>query len=64
MGVCCTVYTDHKSLRYLIDQLNLNMKHHICLDVVKNYDYGILYLPEKANVVADALSLKTGSARV
>ena len=25
-GVRCTIYTDHKSLRYLMDQLNLNMR--------------------------------------
>ena len=27
--------------------------------MVKDYDYDILYLPRKANVVADALSRKT-----
>ena len=25
-GVRCTIYTDHKSLRYLMDQPNLNMR--------------------------------------
>ena len=25
-GVCCTIYTDHKSLRYLMDQPNMNMR--------------------------------------
>ena len=25
-GVRCTIYTDHKSLKYLMDQLNLNMR--------------------------------------
>ena len=27
-GVWCTIYTDHKSLRYLMDQPNLNMRQH------------------------------------
>ena len=57
-GVCCTIYTDHESLRYLMDQPNLDMSQHRWLDVVKSYNYEILYHPGKANVVTDALSLK------
>ncbi|KAJ9565813.1 hypothetical protein OSB04_001779 [Centaurea solstitialis] len=57
-GVKCTIYTDHKSLRYFLDQQNLNMRQHRWLDVVKDYDCEILYHPGKANVVADALSRK------
>ncbi|KAJ9565945.1 hypothetical protein OSB04_001911 [Centaurea solstitialis] len=55
-GVKCTIYTDHKSLKYLMDQPNLNMRQRRWLDVVKDYDCEILYHPGKANVVADALS--------
>ena len=33
-GVRCTIYTDHKSLRYLMDQPNLNMRQRRWLDVV------------------------------
>ncbi|KAJ9561564.1 hypothetical protein OSB04_006724 [Centaurea solstitialis] len=58
-GVKCTIYTDHKSLRYFLDQPNLNMRQRRWLDVVKDYDCEILYHPGKANVVADALSRKT-----
>lgn len=58
-GVKCTIYTDHKSLRYFMDQQNLNMRQRRWLDVVKDYDCEILYHPGKANVVADALSRKT-----
>ena len=58
-GVKCTIYTDHKSLHYFMDQQNLNMRQRRWLDVVKNYDCEILYHPGKANVVADALSRKT-----
>ena len=55
-GVKCTIYTDHKSLKYLLDQPHLNMRQRRWLDVVKDYDCEILYHPGKANVVADALS--------
>ncbi|KAJ9565014.1 LOW QUALITY PROTEIN: hypothetical protein OSB04_000980 [Centaurea solstitialis] len=57
-GVHCTIYTDHKSLRYFMDQQNLNMRQRRWLEVVKDYDCEILYHPGKANVVADALSRK------
>ncbi|KAJ9556692.1 hypothetical protein OSB04_011306 [Centaurea solstitialis] len=51
--------TDHRSLRYFLEQPNLNMRQRRWLDVVKDYDCKILYHPGKANVVADALSRKT-----
>ncbi|KAL4555554.1 hypothetical protein LXL04_038176 [Taraxacum kok-saghyz] len=57
-GVKCTIYTDHKSLKYLMDQQNLNMRQRRWLDVLKDYDCEILYHPGKANVVDDALSRK------
>ena len=57
-GVRCTIYTDHKSLRYLMDQPNLNMRQRRWMDVVKDYDCEILYHSGKANVVADVLSRK------
>ena len=61
-GVKFVVYTDHKSLKYLMDQQNLNMRQRRWLDVLKDYDCEILYHPGKANVVADDLSRKaTGS---
>ncbi|KAI3682071.1 hypothetical protein L2E82_50219 [Cichorium intybus] len=57
-GVKFIVYTDHKSLKYLFDQRDLNMRQIRWLDVVKDYDCEIHYHPGKANVVADALSRK------
>ena len=55
-GVWCTIYTDHKSLKYIIDQPNLNMRQRRWLHVVKDYNCKILYHPGNANVVTDALS--------
>ncbi|KAJ9560649.1 hypothetical protein OSB04_005809 [Centaurea solstitialis] len=60
-GVRCTIYTDHKSLHYFMDQRNLNMRQRRWLEVIKDYDCEILYHPGKANVVADALSRKGSS---
>jgi len=58
-GVKFLVYTDHKSLKYLMEQQNLNMRQRRWLDVLKDYDCEILYHEGKANVVADALSRKS-----
>ncbi|GJS15419.1 putative reverse transcriptase domain-containing protein [Tanacetum coccineum] len=53
----CTVFTDHKSLQYILDQKELNMRQR-WLEFLANYDCEICYHPGKANVVADALSQK------
>jgi hypothetical protein len=43
-------------LRYIFTQSNLNIRQRRWLELIKDYDLGINYHPEKANVVADALS--------
>jgi len=53
------VFSDHKSLKYLFDQKELNMRQGRWLELLKDYDFGLNYHPGKANVVADALSRKT-----
>ena len=58
-GVRCKTYTDHKSLKYLFTQKELNMRQRRWLDLVKDYDYKILYHPRKTNRVTDALSIKS-----
>lgn len=63
-GVRCNIYTDHKILKHLMDQHNLNIRHRYWLVVVKDYDFEILYHLGKANVVADALSRKTPSTLI
>ncbi|KAJ9547079.1 LOW QUALITY PROTEIN: hypothetical protein OSB04_019622 [Centaurea solstitialis] len=55
-GTKCQIYTDHKSLQYLFNQKELNMRRWI--ELLSDYDCKILYHPDKANVVADALSRK------
>jgi len=58
-GSIFEVFSDHKSLKYLFDQKELNMRHRRWLELLKDYDFGLNYHPGKANVVADALSRKT-----
>jgi hypothetical protein len=59
MGKRCGLYTDHKSSKYIFTQSNLNLRQRIWWELIKNYDLGINYHPEKANVVADALSRRS-----
>ena len=56
------VFTDHKSLQYVLTQKELNLRQMRWLELLKDYDLSILYHPGKANIVADSLSrLSMGS---
>ena len=57
-GEKCRIFTDHKSLKYLLTQKDLNLRQRRWLELFKDYDYIIDYHLRKANVVADALSRK------
>jgi hypothetical protein len=59
MGNRCELYTDHKSLKYIFTQSNLNLRPRRWLELIKDYDLGINYQPRKANVVADALGRRS-----
>ncbi|WVZ89831.1 hypothetical protein U9M48_036187 [Paspalum notatum var. saurae] len=58
LGNTCHIYTDHKSLKYIFTQPELNMRQRRWLELIKDYDLEVHYHPGKANVVADALSHK------
>ena len=57
-GEKCRIFTDHKSLKYLLTQKDLNLRKRRWLELLKDYDCIIDYHPGKAYVVADALSRK------
>ncbi|GAA0154969.1 hypothetical protein LIER_43300 [Lithospermum erythrorhizon] len=58
-GVKYDIFTDHKSLKYIFTQKELNMRQRRWLELMKDYDLTINYHPGKANVVVDALSRKS-----
>ena len=57
----CTIFTDHKSLQHIFDQKELNMRQRRWVELLSDYECEIRYHPDKANVVADALSRKEHS---
>ncbi|GJS14821.1 putative reverse transcriptase domain-containing protein [Tanacetum coccineum] len=52
------IYTDHKSLQYIFDQKELNMRQRWWIELLIDYECKVKYHLGKANVVADALSRK------
>ena len=55
----CQVFTNHKSMKYLLIQRELNLRQRRWLELIKDYDLVIDYHLGKTNVVADALSQKS-----
>ena len=58
-GEKCFIYTDHKSLKYLPSQRELNLRQRRWMELIKDYNCVIDYHPEKVNVEVDALSRKS-----
>ncbi|KAA3456128.1 DNA/RNA polymerases superfamily protein [Gossypium australe] len=58
-GEKCHVFSDHKSLKYLMTQKDLNLRQRRWLELLKVYELVIDYHPGKVNVVSDALSRKS-----
>ena len=53
------VYSDHKSLKYIFTQRDLNMRQRGWMEFLEDYDFTLHYHPDKENVMADALSRKS-----
>jgi hypothetical protein len=64
MGKMCEIYMDHKSLKNIFTQSNLNLRQRRWLELIKDYDLGINYHPGKAIVVADALSRRSHASQL
>ncbi|WVZ94102.1 hypothetical protein U9M48_040039 [Paspalum notatum var. saurae] len=45
LGNTCHIYTDHKSLKYILTQPKLNMRQRRWLELIKDYDLEIHYHP-------------------
>ncbi|XP_020262691.1 uncharacterized protein LOC109838678 [Asparagus officinalis] len=56
LGEQVKVFTDHKSLKYIFTQKELNMRQRRWLELMADYDIDLQYHPGKVNVVPDALS--------
>ena len=53
------MYSDHKSLKYIFTQKDLNLRQRRWVEYLEYYDFILNYHLGKANVVADALSRKS-----
>lgn len=55
-GTKVKIFTDHKSLKYIFTQPELNLRQKRWMKFVADYNLDIAYHLGKANLVADALS--------
>ena len=53
------VFSDHKSLKYIFTQRDLNMRQRRWMEYLEDSDFSLHYYPGKENVVADELSQKS-----
>ena len=53
------VFSDHKSLKYIFTQRDLNMRQHMWMEYLEDYEFTLHYHLGKANVVIDELSQKS-----
>jgi hypothetical protein len=61
LGNLVHIYTDHKSVKYVFTQPDLNTRRQRWLELIKDYKLEVHYHPGKTNVVADAISRKPRS---
>ncbi|KAH0658132.1 hypothetical protein KY289_026880 [Solanum tuberosum] len=57
----CEVFVDHRSLKHMFTQKDLNLRQRRWMELLKDYDVTIQYHSGKVNVVADVLSRKAVS---
>nr|GEX38742.1 retrotransposon protein, putative, Ty3-gypsy subclass [Tanacetum cinerariifolium] len=57
-GTKCVVFTDHKSLQYILNQKEPNLRQRRWIELLSDYACEIRYRLEKTNVVADELNRK------
>ena len=53
------MFSDHKSLKYIFTQGDLNLRQRRWMEYLEEYDFDLQYHPGKVNVVTDALSRKS-----
>ena len=53
------VFSDHKSLKYIFIQRDLNIRQRRWMEYLEDYDFTLHYHPCKENVIVDALSRKS-----
>ena len=53
------MFSDHKNLKYIFTQRDLNMRQRWWIEFLEDYDFTLHYHPGKANVVANALNRKS-----
>ena len=58
-GELFKVFSDHKSLKYIFTQRDLNMRQCKWMEYLEDYEFTLNYHPDKVNVVANALSRKS-----
>jgi hypothetical protein len=58
MGTKCQVYMDHKSLKYIFTQKDLNLRQRLWLELIKDYDLEIHYHSGKANLVLPSYPMR------
>ena len=56
LGERVVIYTDHKSLKYIFTQKEINMRQRRWLELMVDYDVKLLYHPGRINMAPDALS--------
>nr|GEU61381.1 hypothetical protein [Tanacetum cinerariifolium] len=53
-GTKCVVFTDHKRLKYILNQKELNLRQQRWIELLSDYDCEIRYHSGKANVIREA----------